>query len=299
MALKAKTPEEVKPSKPKMLISGESGVGKTFFALDFPKPYLFDTEGGATREQYQSKLKKSGGVYFGKQEGSQNFQTVIEETKQLCTEKHPFVTAIYDSFTYLYMLEAAAAEADKGSEFGRDKKMANIPTRQLISILEKLDMNVILICHSKDKWERKTNGGKEQIINVGSTFDGYDKLEYILDLWIEIQKGGKTFMVKKSRINSLVQGNSYPLSYDKFAELYGKEVIEKESVPVVLANSAQLTQMGKLIEALNISVEQQQKVLKTFDVEKWDELTEAQLQTVIESLQKKIKNLTNGNGGTK
>ena len=69
--LKAKQPEQVKPTKPKMLISGESGIGKTFFALDFPKPYLFDTEAGATREQYQEKLKKSGGVYFGKEEGSQ------------------------------------------------------------------------------------------------------------------------------------------------------------------------------------------------------------------------------------
>jgi len=45
MALKAKLPEEVKATKPKFMIYGESGVGKTFFALDFPKPYLIDTEG--------------------------------------------------------------------------------------------------------------------------------------------------------------------------------------------------------------------------------------------------------------
>lgn len=295
MVLKAKAPVDVKPSKPKMLISGESGVGKTFFALDFPKPYLFDTESGATREQYQAKLKKSGGVYFGKEEGSQSFESVINETKQLCTEKHNYRTAIYDSFTYLYMLEAADAEAKGGSDFGRDKKMANIPTRQLISTLEKLDMNVILICHSKDKWERKTSGNKEQIINVGSTFDGYDKLEYILDLWVEILKGGKTFMVRKSRISSLVQGNSYPLSYDKFAELYGKEVLEKESVPVIMANFAQLTQLGGLIEALNIPIEQQEKVLKSFNSEDWKDLTEVDCQKVIESLQKKIKSLTNDN----
>lgn len=293
MSLKAKQPEEVKPTKPKMLVSGESGIGKTFFALDFPKPYLFDTEGGATREQYQAKLKKAGGVYFGKEEGSQDFGAVIEETKLLCTEKHPYKTVIYDSFTYLYMLEAAIAEADKGSEFGRDKKMANIPTRQLISTLEKIDMSVILICHSKDKWERKTaSNGKEQIINVGSTFDGYDKLEYILDLWIEILKGGKTFMVRKSRVTSLVQGNSYPLSYDKFAELYGKEVLEKESVPLILASSAQLTQLEKLIEALNINEGWKDKVLKSFDADKFSELSEEQCQKVIEVLQKKIKGLT-------
>ena len=71
-ALKAKQPEEVKVSKPKFMIYGESGVGKTFFALDFPKPYLIDTEGGAVREQYQAKLKTVGGAYFGKEEGSQD-----------------------------------------------------------------------------------------------------------------------------------------------------------------------------------------------------------------------------------
>ena len=58
MALRAKKPEAVKVSKPKFLISGESGVGKTFFALDFPRPYLIDVESGATRPQYQEKLKE-------------------------------------------------------------------------------------------------------------------------------------------------------------------------------------------------------------------------------------------------
>lgn len=289
--LKAKAPELVVPTKPKVLISGESGVGKTFFSLDFPRPYLFDVEGGATRQQYQDKLIKAQGVYFGKDEGSQDFKTVIEETKQLCTTKHPYLTAVYDSFTYLYMLEAAIAEADKGSDFGRDKKMANIPTRQLMSVLEKLDMNILLICHSKDKWERKTSGGKEQIINVGSTFDGYDKLEYILDLWIEILKGGKTFMVRKSRINSFVQGNSYPLSYDKFAELYGKEVIEKESVPTVLATLEDIVRLNKLVEGLKVDQETTDKWLNKCGVESFAEMSDIQIKSLIEYCDKLIMKL--------
>lgn len=291
MALKAKLPEQVKPTKPKMLISGESGVGKTFFALDFPAPYLFDTEGGATREQYQQKLKKAGGVYFGKEEGSQDFKSVIDETKELCTTPHPYKTAIYDSFTYLYMLEAAIAEADKGSDFGRDKKMANIPTRQLISTLEKLDMSVILICHSKDKWERKTAGGKEQIINVGSTFDGYDKLEYILDIWIEIMKGGKTFMVRKSRVESLPQGSSFPLSYDKFAELYGKEVIEKPSVPIVFASDEQLKRALQLVDALKVPEAQITKWFTASSVDEWQEMSTEQIGKCISLMEQKAVSL--------
>lgn len=288
MALKAKAPVDVLPTKPKFMISGESGVGKTFFALDFPKPYLIDSEGGATREQYQEKLKKSGGAYFGKEEGSQDFKTVIEEVKQLTTTKHEYKTLIIDSFTYLYMLEASEAESKGGSDFGRDKKMANIPTRQLISVLEKCDLNIILVCHSKTKWERR---GKD-IIDAGSTFDGYDKLEYILDLWCEINKGGKTFTVKKSRVQSLIQGDSYPLSYDKFAELYGKETVERAAIPVALADNAQVARLLALIEGLKIDQDTQDKWFKKCGVDSYMEMSSVQIDSLIKHCEQMVLKLS-------
>jgi hypothetical protein len=284
MALKAKAPESVQASKPKFMIYGESGVGKTFFALDFPKPYLIDTEGGATRDQYQAKLKKVGGAYFGKEEGSQDFKAVINEVRELCTTKHEYKTLIIDSFTYLYMLEAAEAEAKGGSDFGRDKKAANVPTRQLISQLEKCDLNVILICHSKQSWERR---GKD-IINTGTTFDGYEKLEYILDLAIEIIKGGKTFFVKKSRITGLPQGESFPLSYDKFASIYGKEVIEKESTPIVLATMDDVKRLHQLIEGLKVEPDTVEKWKAKCNVETFFEMSKEQIAALIQHCEKKI-----------
>ncbi len=290
MALKAKAPEEVKPSKPKFMIYGESGVGKTFFALDFPKPYLIDTEGGAVREQYQAKLKAVGGAYFGKEEGSQDFKAVINEVRELCTTKHEFKTLIIDSFTYLYMLEAAEAEAKGGSDFGRDKKAANVPTRQLISQLEKCDLNVILICHSKQSWERR---GKD-IINTGTTFDGYEKLEYILDLAIEITKGGKTFYVKKSRITGFPQGESFPLSYDRFADVYGKSVVEAAAVPVVLASPEQVSRLVALVEGLKVDQEAQEKWLTKCGVESFGEMSSEQIGSLIKHCENLILKLSMG-----
>lgn len=287
MVLKAKKPEEVKIEKPKFLISGESGVGKTFFALDFPKPYLIDTEAGATRSQYQDKLKKSGGVYFGKEEGSQNFNSIIEEVKSLATTKHDYKTLIIDSFSYIYMLEAAEAELKGGSEFGRDKKEANKPTRQLMSWLNKLDMNVIMICHSRPKWKKV---GKE-LVSDGNTFDGYDKLEYILDLWIEIVKGGKTFIIKKSRISSLPQDTSMPLSYEKFAEVYGANIIEAESKPADMATEEQIIKLKEIIDLLNINQEQIEKWFTKIDVENFNEMTKEQIQSLIDAQTKKIESL--------
>lgn len=287
MALKAKKPELVLAAKPKFMISGDSGVGKTFFALDFPKPYLIDTEGGATRKQYQDKLIKSGGVYFGKEEGSQDFDLVLEEVKALATTKHEFKTLIIDSFSHLYLLEAAEAELQGGSDFGRDKKEANKPTRQLIRWLEKIPMNVILICHSKTKWARKG----EKIYESGTTFDGYDKLEYILDLWIEIPKGGKTFIIKKSRIESLPQDSSMPLSYEKFAEVYGKDTIEAETKPAELATPVQKKLIIEYIDALNIPTEQVDKWFKKCDIESWDEISRVQMGDLLNFLKEKINKL--------
>jgi len=287
MLEKLKKPEMVVASKPKFMISGESGCGKTTFALDFPKPVLIDCENGATRSQYQEKLQKSGGMYFGKDEGSQSFQEVIKLVKALTTEKHDFKTLIIDSFSYLYMLEAAEAEAKGGSEFGRDKKAANIPTRQLMTQLEKIDMNVILIAHSKQAWERK---GKD-LVNAGTTFDGWDKLEYTLDLWIEIQKGSRTFMVKKSRILGLPQGDSFPLSYDKFADVYGRSVIEKSSTPIKLATTEHIERLKKLIEGLKVEKETIDKWFTKCGVESFEDMSQEQIGSLITHCEKQIKEL--------
>src|SRR5664280_1663930 len=73
--LKAKDPKTTEPSKPKILIFGKPGVGKTWFSLDFPSVYYIDTEGGADLAHYTAKLIKSGGVYMGPEDGSLDFPT--------------------------------------------------------------------------------------------------------------------------------------------------------------------------------------------------------------------------------
>src|SRR5688572_21789505 len=95
--LKAKDPKETEPRKPQMVIFGPSGVGKTWFALSFPAVYYIDTEGGASRKHYMERLSKSGGMYMGPEDGANDFETIIEQTKALATESHKFKTLVIDS----------------------------------------------------------------------------------------------------------------------------------------------------------------------------------------------------------
>ncbi len=209
MALKGIKPEVIKASKPKFMLSGKPGTGKTMFALNFPSVYLVDTELGAVRPQYVQKIIKEGGSYFGPEQGSQDFREVINQVRELATTSHPYKTLCIDSFSKLYNLECAAAEERVGSDFGKDKREANKPTRQLLRWLERLPMTVILICHQKDKWSRRDR----ELIMEGSTFDGFPKMEYDLDLWLETKlQGSKRYAtVVKSRIDTFPVGTDIAL----------------------------------------------------------------------------------------
>lgn len=277
-----KKPELIKRGKPKFILSGKSGVGKTFFMLDFPKPFIIDCEGGAIEPQYVEKMKEVGAEYFGKEEGSQDFKTVINELKWLATNKHDRQTLIIDSFSKLYNLTAAIAEETVGNVYAADKKAAQKPTRQLQVWMDRLDMTIALVCHSKPKWENGQPTGT-------TTFDGWDKLEYDLNLWIELIQTGKRrdIVVRKSRIEGFILGNSYPADYETFAKLYGADIISKPSEQIVLATPTQIEDAKGLVAFRNISEEDQKKALKKYDVEQWEELSSAEIQSIIEKLKEK------------
>jgi hypothetical protein len=292
MALKAVKAEVIKAGKPKFLISGKSGVGKTFFALGFPDVYFIDTEGGATRSQYRERMVKAHAGYFGKEQGSQQFEAVIEEIKSLATTKHDYKTLVIDSFSYLYNLAAAIAEQKIGSDFGRDRKEANRPTRQLMRWLEELDMTVILICHAKDKWER---AGKE-IVYAGTTFDGYDKMEYSLDLWIEARKTGaeRSFVVRKSRIDTFVEGEIYALDYGVFAKHYGADIIVSASKPMELASPEQVQRLTELVALLKIDSATTDKWLDKANADTFADMSAEVVEKCIASLEAQIVKIKGG-----
>jgi len=278
-----KKPELIKRGKPKFILSGKSGVGKTFFMLDFPKPLIIDCEGGAVEPQYIKKMQAVGADHLGKEEGSQDFKTVIAELKRLATTKHDYQTIIIDSFSKLYNLTAAIAEETVGNAYQADKKEAQKPTRQLQLWMDRLDCTIALVCHSKSKWENGQPTGT-------TTFDGWDKLEYDLNLWIELTQTGKRrdIVVRKSRIEGFILGNSYPADYDTFAKLYGTEIFNKPSEQITLATSEQIAEAKHLVTVFNISDDDQKKALKKYDVEAYEELSSAEIQKIIDTLKSKL-----------
>jgi len=287
--LKAKDPKETEPRKPQMVIYGPSGVGKTWFALSFPAVYYIDTEGGASRTHYMERLSKSGGMYLGPEDGANDFETIIEQTKALATEKHNFKTLVIDSITKPFISSIATEGERLGDKnaFGADKKPAVQSMRRLIAAVHRLDMNVIFVAHEKAEWG-DVNGQRAE---VGKVADAYEKLIYELDLALQISKRGpaRKASVKKSRLLGFPEAESFELDYATFAERYGKDIIEKAAAPIVLASADQVAEITRLVELLKVDKETTDKWLDKANAESFAEFNTTQAEKVIESLKSKIK----------
>lgn len=246
MALRGKKPEAIE-KRLKALFFGPAGVGKTTAAIQFPKPYLIDTERGAENAQYVKRLADAGGAYFF----TTDPDDLITELMALLGEKHPYLTVVIDPLTIIYndLLDRAAAEV--GTDFGKHKMPADRKIKHILTLLLRLDMNVIITSHSKPKWVRaKDARGKDTVAEDGNTFDCYGRLDYLFDLVFEIQKRGneRVGLVRKTRVEAFVEGETFPFNYQEIAAKYGQKILEKEVTPVPLATTEQVAALTKLLE---------------------------------------------------
>lgn len=278
MALRAVKPKNVE-KRLKALFYGSAGVGKTTAAIQFPKPYLIDTEKGAENTQYVKLLEEVGGAIFQ----TSDFEELINEVKSLLTEKHEYKTLVIDPLTTLYndLLDKAATKV--GTDFGKHYGEANKEMKHLLNLLLRLDMNVIITSHAKNEYG-------QNLAVLGQTYDCYKKLDYLFDLVFEIQKRGKerVALVKKTRVEGFPEGDVFPFNYEEISNRYGKEILEKDAEEIRLATKEQVSEINRLIDLLKVPEETIGKWKKKAESESFDEMNFEYIHKCIEFLKKQI-----------
>lgn len=289
--LKAVAPKAAEPSKPKVLIFGRPGSGKTFTSLEFPQCYFIDTEGGANLRHYIERLDKSGGVYLGQEHGSNDFVTVLEQIQALATEEHPYKTLVIDSVSHLFGTEIAneqdrMAGENKKDEWGASRKGAVSYMRRIVNWIDRLDMNVILVAHERDEYGM-VNGKREA---VGKTFDCWDKLEYILHLALHINRTGPSryAKVRKTRLLGFPEGDTFEWSYSDFADRYGRDIIEGEVKKAVVASPEQLAELREYMERVKMPDDWLEKCLKRGKSERIEEMEADNISAMVKMLKERI-----------
>ncbi len=279
MALKAKKPAMIE-SRLKALFYGCAGVGKTMASIQFPKPYIIDTEGSTNKPQYVKAIDDVDGAVLM----TVDFDEMVNEVRELLTTKHEYKTLVIDSLTLLYNDLLEKAERKVGTEFGRHYGEANKRMKQLLNLLFRLDMNVIITSHSKNEY-----GANLSVL--GQTFDCYKKLDYLFDLVFEIQKRGthRVGLVKKSRIEAFPDSDTFPFSYDEIAQRYGRHILERDAIAQELSTPDQVCEMLRLIDLLKVPQETYQKWLDKASSESWEDMQKDSIQKCINHLKAKIQ----------
>lgn len=295
--LRARPPAEVKPGRIKGVLFGGPGAGKTWLALSFPAPYYVDTEGGADLAHYQHRLKESGGGYFGPSDGSQDFGEIIGQIDALATEKHKYKTLVIDSLSKPFGGLLAREQERLGDKdaFGASKKKPVQMVRRLISHLERLDMNVWLVCHEIGEWQG-TDGERKEVGRAPDT--GWDRVAYELHLTLQVKKLGRGIreaVVWKSRLTGFpefdrfyLQENGKDVAYQNFTERYAKDYIEAEVKPIVLATPEQVAEIERLLAIVKVPDDDMGKLYTKAGVETLAEFTEEQAAATVKWLEAKI-----------
>jgi len=281
MALRGKKPEGIQ-KRLKALFYGAAGVGKTTAAIQFPSPYLIDTEKGAENDQYTKILQKANGAIFQ----TSDFDELMTEVKALLTEPHSYRTLIIDPLTTLYndLLDKSALK--NGTEFGKHYSEANKSIKHLLNLLLRLDMNVIIT-----SLDSKNEYGQDMAV-IGQTFDCYKKLDYLFDLVFEVQKRGKNNrvgVIRKSRIEAFPDRETFPFSYDEIAMRYGKDILEKNATAEILATTEQVERLKELIELYKEPKEVIQKWFTKANAEKFEDFNGKIIETLITHMEERSK----------
>lgn len=286
--LKAIDPKNIKPKRPKMLVYGDAGTKKTLTSIEFPSVYYIDTEGGATQPAYTEKLKKSKAGYFGQEQGSLDFNEIIEQVKALATQNHHYKTIVIDSISKIfndYVTKELERITDKNphitSTYGAEKKPAILQMKKLLRWIDRVDMNVILISHEKPLYEN----GEE----IGKAANCWDDLKYYLDIVFQTYKQGNSFKarVTKSRLSGFQDLKTIEWDYKTLSNLLGKSNIESNVSKLELATEDQIKEISLLIQNCNISKELQEKWFNAANCEDFRDMEAEKIQSIIDMLNKK------------
>lgn len=293
MVLKGSKPEP-KNKRLKMFLYGQAGIGKTIASLQFPNAYIIDCERGT--DSYSDLINKSNSVVL---------QTLLPdeikgELKELLTSKHEYRTLIIDPITQVYnavqekwtkIFEKHAKTTNEAEiqDFGmRYWSKVKSEFKSIQRMLLTVDMNVIVIAHQKDVYG--TNFSK-----IGTTFDSMRGDDYFFDLIFQIIKKGDKRIALTIKERAEMDKQKFPpefeWSYANFVKFYGKEIIEKQATPVIMADKETI---DRVINMVNMIKMDESVIIKWFqkaDVQDWAEMSKDQIDKCEDYLTKKLGTL--------
>jgi hypothetical protein len=257
--MRAAKPTPSADDRLKAFFFGPPDRGKTVGSiLAFPKAVIIDTENGCNR--YKGLIVEQGSVLLQ----TNDAEVLLDEIRSLMSEEHDYNTLIIDPYTNICQsiqerwsqlfrdraLKKGEKEQAEFEDFGfRYWGKVKATHKRLMSLLGKLDMNVVMTCHQKKAYEAVGDSLKQ----IGLTFDGEKSLDYFFDFVFRVDKAGTRRMaecLKQRSFPSQIFKPSFEWTPEILRKTWGVEKIERKAATAPLASEEQVAELNMLLSAL-------------------------------------------------
>lgn len=198
----------------KIMVWGESGSGKSRFALSAPAPLVIDLEGSTRLYAGEFDFWKAEVDKTNKLANNPATLTLNLLKEILNGEYKDRETLIVDPVTDLLDaiedISAQSYEKQIGKKVGELNQLQKTKwyayrrenARKVLNQLKDVPLNLILVARAKDIWDKGADGKMQP---VGKTYDALEIVEYLMDIVIQLDKNNNeiTAIVKKSRLGNL------------------------------------------------------------------------------------------------
>jgi hypothetical protein len=268
----------------KLLVWGDSGMGKTTLALCFPGVVVIDLEDGTAHY---------GGAFKFDVLKATTADEVMQAVDWLLTHPHSYRTLVIDPITIywealqskfngIFLQRNKGGKGHHGDFYEmqpRDWVTLKAEFKELVRKLIALDMNVIVTARQKSQY---ADAGFMRV--VGDTFDGEKSLPYLFDTILRLYRDDTgRFMAEnlKDRTNKLPRGK-FEVSYDLIEKCLGTETLTREAAPLRVATPEQIERIRQFIAVSGMKQEALTARLAAYGATKIEDLTEENAQLIID-----------------
>ncbi|MBF0342785.1 MAG: AAA family ATPase [Nitrospirae bacterium] len=279
-----------KEQRIKLFLWGDSGVGKTTLALQFPAPVVIDLEAGTTLY---------GGIYSFEVLHSNTPDEIMGAIDWLLQNKHPYKTLVIDPVTVywdslqkkysdIFLLRNKQSKGYKHEFYDfqpKDWLTIKSELKEFIRKLMMLDMNVVVIAREKPQYKEGSI-----MVAMGETFDGEKSLPYMFDtiVRLSVRDGRRIGTCLKDRSNKLPA--SFEVSYSFFENLFGKDSLNRSVKKSGLITTEQKSRLQFLLEQFKLSREQIYERLSAYGAETIDDLEQEKAALILSKLETALAN---------
>jgi hypothetical protein len=274
----------------KLLLFGMTGAGKTTASV-WPDAYIIDTEHGT--DHYGQMLAGRNCAVLH----TTDIEEASRHIRELMSTEHDFKTLVIDPITTLYE-DSQNRWTDRYTTFHQDKgetgkaEMQDFgpaywgkvkrEQKQFISLLKRIDMNVIVTAHEKDKYAPGAG-----LTIIGQTFDGLKGLDYLFDTVLRLTLEGDKRMARPIKDRTGKFPEPFEYEYDTILSAWG-EALARKAEAVKFATGEQVEQIRKLLEVVKVRDDWETDVLRKAEVDSWSEMDSDTIGKCIDTLTKKL-----------